>query len=150
MIAPLYVPGYNEEEMPKIIEFVKSLKLTNKPFIGIQNFLQYSSGRHPAKQAAWEQFRQKTKEWAAESGINIDLKPEDFGIRKTKSLPKPFKEGEIIKARVVCEDRFSCARVAVAKGRSISINPCHSKTGAEVKVEITRDKHNIFMGKVIK
>src|SRR3989344_3035237 len=65
LIAPLYVPGYNEEEMPKIIEFVKSLKLTNKPFIGIQNFLQYSSGRHPAKQAAWEQFRQKTKEWAA-------------------------------------------------------------------------------------
>lgn len=150
LIAPLYVPGYNEEEMPKIIEFVKSLKLTNKPFIGIQNFLQYSSGRHPAKQAAWEQFRQKTKAWATESGINIDLKPEDFGIRKTKPLPKPFKEGEIIKARVVCEDRFSCARVAVAKGRNISINPCHSKTGAEVKVEITRDKHNIFTGKLIK
>ena len=58
LIAPVYVPGYNDEELGKIIEFVKTLDINRKPdekllpLVCIQNFLPYKSGRKPIKESA--------------------------------------------------------------------------------------------------
>mgnify|MGYP000704676471 CR=1 FL=1 len=65
-------------------------------------------------------------------------------------LPKPFMEGDVINAVIKSQDRFPHAVIAVAKERNISVPNCEFKKGKKIKVKIVRDKHNIFVGKLIK
>lgn len=153
LIAPVLLQGYNEREMEKIIGFVKELKLESKekhPIMGIQNFLNYKTGRNPIRAMTWEKFYRLLKELENKTRMELKLNQEKFGIRKTKELPKPFQEGDEIKAIIKLPDRFPHTAIAVAKDRCISIPDCEFKKEKSVKVKITRDKHNIFSGKLVK
>ncbi len=153
LIAPVLVPGYNQEEMEKIINFVKELGLVEKiqhPILGIQNFLNYKTGRNPVKALPWEDFYKIISNLEQKTGVNLRLSPERFGIRKTKVLNLPFKEGEIINATLKSEDRFPNTCIAVSKNRSISVADCKFINEKNVKLKITRDKHNIFAGKIVR
>lgn len=147
LIAPVYLPGYNDEELEKIINFVKELPI--KPQLGIQNFLNYKTGRNPVKEISWERFYTLIGELEKKTAVKLKLKPEDFGIHPSLELPKPFQEGDIVKAVLKCPDRFPHTTIAVAKERMISVLDCTFVKEKEVKVKIMRDKHNIFMGKLV-
>ena len=147
-IAPVLVPGFNNNEMEKLIEFAMELKGNRKGyFIGIQNFLNYKFGRNPCKQLPWDKFYSMMKDLEKKTNIKLILGPEDFNIQKTKKLSKPFKKGEIIKAEIVCPGRLKNEMLAAASNRTISVPNCFKK--GIVKIRITRTKHNIFMGKLV-
>lgn len=141
LIAPVLVPNINEAEMPKIIEFAKELKAK----IGIQNFLNYKFGRNPAKQLSWNKFYSFLKQ--LEIKHKVKLVGGDFDITRTKPLPKPFRKGETINARIVCNGRYKDEKIAVAGERNITIQNCTKPNGNSVRIKITRDKHNIFYGR---
>ena len=146
IIAPIWLPGYNDDEIPKIIEFaVKIWEGKSAPKIGIQNFLDYKFGRNPVKSMSFDTFYKKLKELEVEYNIRLISSPEDFNIKQAASLPIPFKKGEITKAKVICPGRLRNEMLAVAKGRVISIPNCDKAEGV-VKIRITRTKHNIFIG----
>ena len=152
LIAPVYLPEYNDAELEKIINFVKELGLkatAKNPIIGIQNFLNYKTGRNPVKAKSWEEFNLLIRELEKKTNLKQKLTADDFGIRKTKELPKPFGLDEVITAEIVCPDRFPNTIIATAKGRTISVPNCEFKKGKDIKIKITRDKHNIFGGKLI-
>ncbi len=148
IIAPVYVPGWNDSELDKIVEFTKSLN--NKKFepkCYIQNFLQYRFGRNPVKQQGFELFFKTLKALEKKHNMKLIIEASDFNILKTKSLPKPFKEGDVIKAKIACQGRLPNEFLAVANNRTISLtNP---KKQGIVNVKITGDKHNLFYGVVI-
>ena len=147
-IAPVLVPGFNDDEIKKLIEFAKKLKSNRRGyFIGIQNFLNYRFGRNPCKQMSWDKFYLMMKDLEKKTNTKLILGPEDFNIQKTKKLPKPFKKGQIIKAEILCPGRLKNEMLAVASNRVISIPTCFKK--GIVKIRITRTKHNIFMGKLV-
>ena len=81
--------------------------------------------------------------------FKLKLTPERFGIKKTKPLPKPFKEEDVVTGAIKARDRFANSCLVVAKGRVISVPNCVFREGKKVKVKITRDKHNIFNGKLL-
>ncbi len=143
IITPVLIPGINECEMPKIIEFSKEIKAD----IGIQNFLNYRFGRNPVNQLDFDIFYKKMKEWEEKYKLKLIKTIEDFNIKKTKELPKPFKKGEVIKAKIVCLGRLEHEKIAVSRGRTITIPNCY-KEGL-VKVKIKRTKHNIFLAQLI-
>lgn len=147
IIAPVWVPGINDKEMPRIIEFAKKLmkKSGHKVIIGIQNFLNYRMGRNPVKQMQWEKFEKRMKELEKKHNVKLllDFK-EDFSVRQTKPLPKPFKKGQRIDAEIVCPGRLEGEKIAVAENRSITVPDCAKK--GRVKLKITRTKHNIYYG----
>ncbi|OGM02218.1 hypothetical protein A3K72_00940 [Candidatus Woesearchaeota archaeon RBG_13_36_6] len=99
LIAPVWLPGVNDNEIPKLIELSKDMGVT----IGIQNFLNYKYGRNPVKAMSWDIFIDKMKKLENEHGVKLLLTEKDFGIKKTKKLPKPFKKGQVVKAEVVCQ-----------------------------------------------
>jgi uncharacterized Fe-S cluster-containing radical SAM superfamily enzyme len=147
-IAPIFLPGFNEGEMENLIEFAKKLRGNRKGyFIGIQNFLNYRFGRNPCKQLSWDKFYEKMKILEKKTGVNLLLSADDFNIKKTKKLPKPFKKGEIIYANIICPGRLKNEMLAVASNRTISVPNCFKR--GKVKIKITRTKHNIFMGNVL-
>ena len=55
----------------------------------------------------------------------------------------------MINAKLKSEDRFKNSALAVAKNRVISIPNIDFKKERKVRVKITRDKHNIFGGRIV-
>ncbi len=157
LIAPVYVPGFNDDELPKIIEFVKSLperkiKSGEKvlPKVCIQNYLPYKSGRRPVKKpATWDSFYAMLDELEKKYDIQLRINSEDFKIRNTKELPVPFHVDDEIRAVLVGRDRFAHTCLASARERVISIPNCDFVSGKKIKLRIIRDKHNIFTGKLV-
>ncbi|MAG60867.1 hypothetical protein CL619_03720 [archaeon] len=157
LIAPVYVPGFNDEELPKIIEFVKTLPASEKrkgekelPKVCIQNYLPYKSGRRPVKiPATWEKFYLMLDKLELEHDIQLRINADDFEIKSLKELPKPFSVDDEIRAKLVGRDRFDHTCLAAAGNRVISVPNCEFSSGKKVKLKIIRDKHNIFTGKLV-
>ena len=147
IVAPVLMTKINEQEMEKIILFIKSLK--HQPILGIQNFLIYKTGRNPAKSLPWPEFYALLEPLEKKHNIKLKLSKEDFHIRKTKDLPKPFHEGDIISAILKSPDRFPNTCIAVAKDRNISLPNCAFQKEKKVTIKIGRDKHNIFTGNIV-
>jgi uncharacterized protein len=143
VIAPVYLHGINDNEIPKILDFAKSIKNEKGfPLVGIQNFLHYKLGRNPVKEYSFEKFNEKLKQWDA------NLKDDFYHIFPSKKLPKPFRKDDVVEAEVVCNDRYKNQCIAKASNRVITIFSDVS-IGKKVKVKILKDKHNIFVGKIV-
>ncbi|MBR9691388.1 radical SAM protein [Candidatus Woesearchaeota archaeon] len=146
ILTPVWIPGINDDEIPKIIELSKKLGCD----IGIQNFLNYKFGRNPVKQMSWEEFieKMKTLEKQHNAHLLFDFK-QDFNIRQTTPLPKPFRKSQIIKAKIIAPGRLKNEMLAVAKERVISVHNCNMPLNSSVKLKIIREKHNIFSAVLI-
>ncbi|MBW2978340.1 radical SAM protein [Candidatus Woesearchaeota archaeon] len=141
IIAPVWIPKINDEEIPKLIEFSKELNCK----IGIQNFLNYRFGRNPVKQKPFEKFEKDLKKLEEEYNTKLILTGADFNIRPTKPLPKPFKKGEVLKTKILLLGRLKNEKLAVERDRIISIPNCTADIGEKITIKITRTKHNIFI-----
>ncbi len=147
VVAPVLTTNFNEGEIEQIIQFIKTLQ--NTPILGIQNFLRYKTGRNPASEIPWEKFYSLLEGWEQKYDIKLKLSKEDFHVRKTRELPKPFREGDVVTAVIKCIDRFPNSVIAVAQERMISVPGTAFKKDQKIKIKILRDKHNIFVGKEV-
>jgi len=147
ILAPVMIQGINDEEMPKLVEFALKIGPGKYPLIGIQNFLNYKFGKNPVKQVSFDNFKKKIKNIEKKYKTRLLLNESDFNIKKAKTLPKPFKKGDIIKADIILDGRLKNEKLAVSDGRLISIPNCSKK--GNVRLKIIRSKHNIFVGKLI-
>jgi uncharacterized Fe-S cluster-containing radical SAM superfamily enzyme len=134
LIAPVWVPGVNDEEMPKLVELGKKWGVR----VAIQN---------PAKGMSWEVFYQKLGELEKRYSTRLIFSEKDFLIEKTQKLPKPFRKDETVEARIICDGRLNGEKIAVVGDRNISVPDCQKKGRARIR--ITRDKHNIFFGRCL-
>ena len=137
IIAPTLIRGFNESEMPKIIEFCKEIGAK----IGIQNFLEYNGGRNPADQLSWESFREKMKKWEEETGVKLINPDYGFEIKEDKVLDKPFKKGDLIVGEYAFEGYI------VSGDRLINVLNMGDRKG-RMKVKILSDKYNTFTAKI--
>lgn len=143
LLAPIIVPGMNESEIAPLIKLAQKLK-SKWPRIGFQNFLNYKRGRNPVKQRSLEEFYKILEEYEKKCHLKLRLSlANDFKILPDKAPEKPFKKGDLVKAVVVSPARYENERLAVAKNRVITVKT-QEKLGKEVRIRITRSKHNIF------
>ena len=144
LIAPVWVPKYNDEDIMEILEFGKRIGAGRiwKPF-GVQKYIKYRFGRHPkgAKIISFRDFYSKLRE----IDRNLILSPRDFGIVKCRSLPKRFKIGERVKLRLEMYGRIKGEMIGIARDRVIQITDTNKKIGEVVNVRITRNQHNIYV-----
>ena len=150
IIVPVWMPGYNDEELPKLAKFAVEIGAgKNCPPIGIQNMLNYRFGRNPVKEVSMDIFYSKMRELEQKHGIRLIFDKYAFNIEDLPELPKPFKKGNIIEAEVVLPGRLGNEMLAVAKGRLISVPECFKEIGSKVRLKIKRSKHNIFLGELL-
>ncbi len=147
-LTPVMVGGYNEAEMEKIVAFAKDIGAAT----GMQNFLRYKQGRAPrnAAEVPWPRFYEILGQLEKRYQSKLILSAVDYSITRTKPLPKPFRKGQTIKAKVVAEGRYPQEYLAAAEERSITLPGCEKELaiGSALKIRILSDKHNIFYGKV--
>jgi len=139
IITPVWVPGFNDAEIEKLVVLSKKLKCK----MGIQNFLNYKSGRNPAKQMDFEIFYRNLKELEEKHKVELII---PHTLINTPKLEKPFKKGDVVQAEIKCPGRTKDEKIAVAEDRAITVNT--SKDKGKIKLKITRSKHNVFYGVV--
>ncbi len=143
IIAPVWIPGLNDTEIPKLIEFGKRI---GAKYVAIQNFLNYPHGRNPVKQKSWDKFYDELRLMEKSSGQRLIFDAADFGIHHTKKLPVPFKKDDTLKLILSQLGRYPNEKLAFARDRIISVIT-YSKLGAKVTAKIVRTKHNIIIAK---
>ena len=151
LIAPVWVPGLNDHEIPKIIEFALKIGAGKRwPPLGIQKYVKHKHGRKPrgVKPMSWRKFYSKLRELELKYGVKLILKPEDFGIHKRRMLPIPFKLGEKVMVRVVEEGWLKGEKLGVARDRVVTLVEAEDiPVGVEVKVKIIWNKDNIIVAR---
>jgi len=146
LIAPVWVPGYNDREIPRIIEFALEIGAGKKcPPLGIQKYIPYRYGRKVGKSMPFREFYQRLRDYENEYGVKLVLSPKDFGMEKRPRLECPFRRGERVRARIVCEGRLKGEKICVARNRSIAVNT-DRKAGDVVEFEVVSTKDGIVVG----
>jgi uncharacterized Fe-S cluster-containing radical SAM superfamily enzyme len=153
LIAPVYVPGINDEEIPKLIRFAQEIGAGKRfPPLGIQKFERYKYGRSPKGikvQSWWQFFNRSIRPWEKESGIKLQLDSvRDFGMVRRPFIPLVFSKGEKVTVEIRAPGWIRGEMLGVARNRVVSVFNCDKKSG-QIRVKIVSTKHNIYMGVVV-
>jgi hypothetical protein len=149
-LTPVWIPGLNDREILKIIEFAKvTIKNKRFPILGIQKYEAHKFGRKPKgiKPISWWKFFRKLEDLEKKFKIKLRLSPKDFGVKRTNILPILFRKGEKVKVKIKAPGWLRNEMIGVAKERSISIVNCNASIGKTLKVRILRNKHNIYVAR---
>jgi uncharacterized Fe-S cluster-containing radical SAM superfamily enzyme len=150
LIAPVWLPGINDAEIPKLIEFALSIGAGKKwPALGIQKFLPHKYGRKPDIRAMnWENFYSRLREWEKIYDTKLVLTPQDFGSHECKPLPRVFKRHERVKVKVVGPGWMKGEKLAVARDRVLTIvDADRVPVGVEVYVRTERVVDGIYIAR---
>lgn len=150
LIAPVWLPGINDEEIPELIEFALRIGAGKKwPALGIQKFLPHKYGRKPDIRAvSWETFYSRLREWEKTYRTKLVLTPEDFGSFNCRAIPRAFKRYEKVKVKVVGPGWMKGEKLAVARERVITVvNADRVPAGAEIYVRMERVVDGIYIAR---
>lgn len=150
LLAPVWIPGINDEEIIKIIKFAKStIKNKKYPILGIQKYEIHKYGRkvRGVREMGWRKFFRKLEELEKKFKTKLILSPKDFGIKKVKMLPLIFKRNEKVRVEIKAPGWLKNEMIGVAKNRSITVVNCKASIGKFLKVRILRNKHNIYIAR---
>jgi len=150
IITPVWVPGLNDSEIPRIIEFALEIGAGKKwPPLGIQKYEAHKYGRKPkgVKPQSWREFYEALRKWEDEYGVKLILSPEDFGIRKAKKVPYQYKLHEVTRVRVVGPGWHAGQWLAVGRNRIMTIVGVEGPppVGRGLRVKVLRIKDNIYI-----
>ncbi len=148
LLAPVLVPGFNDDEITKIVEFGQEIGVGRMyPGFGIQNYVKYQFGKKvKCKPMRFDQFFERIAELEQKYNLKLKLTPQDFGIHKAKSLPKVFRKGDMVRLEIVAPGRVFGEMLAVANGRVIGVLT-EKPVGSHLTAEITRITDNIYNAK---
>ena len=145
LLAPVWLPKINDEQIPKLIDFAKEIKAK----IGIQKYevYKYSRKMKGAKATNYWKFYNELKQLEKEKQIKLFLKKEDMNIKKVKRIQTTMEIGETLNAEVKLPGWLPNQMITIAKERCITVNDCNEKTGTFLKLKITDNKNNIYLAK---
>ena len=151
LIAQVWLPGVNDDEMPRIIEYAKSIGAGRRwPPLGIQRYEPHKRGRRPrgVRPISWRRFYEELGEMERRYGVKLILRPEDFGIHPRRMYPIPYRRGETAKVRVIAPGWRRGEALAVGRGRAITIVGVRAvNIGEKMRVRIIGNKHNIILAR---
>ena len=113
LIAPVWFPGVNDEDIEEIIKYIIGSRKQGHPEknlqIGIQKYLMYKTGRKLKKirPKSWDYFYKQLSRLEKKYDIKLKLGPRDFNIHKRKSLASlELKKEDIIGLTVISQGRW--------------------------------------------
>jgi len=150
LIAPVYIPGINDAEIPKLIRFAQEIGAGKRfPPLGIQKFEHYRYGRSPKgvkAQSWWQFYNRSLRTWEKESGLRLRLDAaRDFCTVRRPFIPLAFSKGEKVTVEIRAPGWIRGEMLGVARERVVSVFNCEKKAG-NVRVKIVATKHNIYVG----
>lgn len=144
-LTPVYLPGVNDEQIGKIIEFAKELNCK----ISIQKYEIYKYTRKDkrVKKQNWYKFYKYLDALESKHNYKLKLGPTDFKILRSKRIPLVFQRGDIIYVEVIMPGWMKNEVIAKANNRAITVVDCNNKIGDKIKVKILETRDSIYIGK---
>ncbi|PCN50357.1 molybdenum cofactor biosynthesis protein MoaA [Candidatus Geothermarchaeota archaeon ex4572_27] len=151
LIAPVWVPGVNDQEIVKIIEFAVRIGAGKRwPPLGIQKMEVHRRGRRPrgVKEMTWYRFYSELRELERRMGVKLVLTPQDFGIHKRPRIPQAFKRFERVKVRVIGPGWLKGEKLGEARGRAVTlVDADHIRVGSTVSATIIEVKDGLYIAR---
>jgi len=145
LIAPVWLPGYNDDEIVKLIEFALKIGAGKRyPPLGIQKYIRYKHGRKLKNVVSFKEFYSKLALLEKEYGIKLILRPEDFRMEKRRKISHPIKKGDKFRAKLVCNGRMFGEKLAIVNERVVTVKT-EKNVGDMANFEIVRDRDGIFL-----
>ena len=145
-ICPVWVPGYNDFHIPKIIKFAKETGCT----LGIQKYEYYKYARKlKVKMVNWWKFFKQLEEWEKEFDVKLKITKDDVKIEKRERVPEVFEKGERVQVKIVGNGWYNFQKLAVGRDRCVSVLDCEAEPGDLVNVKILETKNNIYLAEVV-
>ena len=147
MIAPVWFPGENDNDIIDLIKFILDLRKSgysdNKIQIGIQKYLIYKTGRKLKKirPKSWDYFYKQLSTLEKKFNVKLKLGPKDFGIHKRKTVASlKIKKNDIIKLKIISRGRW----------KREYIGKIDDNNGIKVLLNKPIDQYEKFIGRYIK
>jgi len=152
LIAPVWVPGVNDAEIPKIVEWALRIGAGKRwPPLGIQKYEAHKYGRKPegVKPMSWQAFYSVLREWEEQYGVKLVLSPQDFGIVRAKRVPIVFRRFERVRLKVVGPGWLRGQWIAAARGRVVTVVGVEGDppVGRGVSATMLRVKDGIYVAR---
>ena len=113
LIAPVWFPGENDQDIEDIIKFVINLReqgySEKKLQLGIQKYLIYKTGRKLKKirPKTWDYFYKQLTRLEKKYKIKLKLGPRDFNIHKRKNVASlDIKKNQSVKLTIISKGRW--------------------------------------------
>ncbi|HIH44474.1 MAG TPA: radical SAM protein [Candidatus Methanoperedenaceae archaeon] len=148
LIAPVWLPGINDAEMPGLIEYAKKIGAGRRyPPLGIQKYLPHKYGRKPAvKVMSWDLFYSKLSMLEKEHGVKLVLSPSDFGSYRCNPLPRVFRRHERASVEVLGQGWMKGEKLAQARDRLITVvGGGKIRAGSHIDVRMERVVDGIYI-----
>jgi len=148
LIAPVYIPGINDPDIPELIRFALDIGAGKRwPPLGIQKFEHYRLGRSPGKvraQSWWQFYNRSMAGWEKQLSMPLRLRPQDFAIERRPMIPTVLERKEKTWVDIRAPGWVRGEILGVAKNRVVSVMDCPVPQG-RVRVQIVSNKHNIYV-----
>ena len=151
LIAPVYMPGINDAEIPKLIGFAQECGAGKRfPPLGIQKFERYRYRQDTKRRESPELVAVFQPE---HQGVGKDVRPAPSGSirdgtsgpygapRSRRYLPRARKRP----SRYGPRDWIHGEQIGVARNRVVSVFGCDKESG-QIRVKIVAAKNNIYVG----
>jgi len=153
LVAPVWVPGVNDAEIPKIIEWTLNVGAGKRwPPLGIQKYELHKYGRKlkGVKPMSWRAFYSALRKWEEQYGVKLVLTPRDFDIVKAKRVPIVFRRFEKVGLKIVGPGWLKGQWLATARGRVVAVVGVEGDppVGQSVSAIVLRVKDGIYVAHV--
>jgi hypothetical protein len=155
LVAPVWIYGINDAEIPKIVSLTKRVDAGKTfPALGIQKCERHKRGRRikKAKWFSWQTFYSQLRIWEKEFQIKLVLSERDFRIHPRAMLPVRYRRFERVRVEVVGPGWLGKEKLAVTRAGDRSITLIGAEeipVGAKLNARIVASKHNILLAEPI-
>ena len=149
-IAPVWLPGINDREIARIVEWGLRIGAGKRwPPFGIQKYVAHKYGRRPlgVREAGWDEFYRWLDKLGEKLGVPLRPRPEDFGFRRAPRYPVPLSRGDRVKVEVVLPGWMRGEVIGSYKGKVLVtvVKARGLEPGDRVPVKIIGSKDGILM-----
>jgi len=155
-ITPVWIPGVNDEDIERIIEWGLAIGAGKRfPPFGIQKYEVHRFGRKVpgVREPSWREFWRFIERLEARYGVVLDYRRmiDRFGFRRVRRYPRRFRAGDEVLVEVVCPGWLKNEVIAVDREWSCVVTVVGVRyeelRRRSVKVRIIRDKDCIYVAK---
>lgn len=153
-LTPVWLPGINDEEIIKIIEWAMKVGVGKRwPPLAIQKYLVHKYGRKPknVNEISWNAFYEWLRSLEKKYNVKLIPEPKDFGFEKRPSIPVLYKKGSIVNVEIIGPGWFKNEWLAVPRNNDRIITVISREQlieGEKINVRIINNKDNIYIARI--
>ncbi|MGC9068265.1 MAG: radical SAM protein [Thermoprotei archaeon] len=154
-LVPLWLPGINDNEIMKIIEWGMKIGVGKKwPPFAVQKYLTHKYGRKikSVKEVSWDDFYNWLHLLEKKYKVKLIPDPKDFGFEKRPTLPILYEKNSTINVEIIAPGWLKNEWIGIPKNKNRIITVISKEQLEEeqkVNARIISNKDNIYIAQLL-